>query len=479
MISSCTASFASLLRAFRETALLLADPPGPIDRTTIRGNRSSAVTPDFTIRGAELVRPPFDATTRYVDVAILAERIVAIVDTDTVEWPVQSPVLDGRGGFLMPGLIDAHAHLTHPTTRTGGWLRSYLESGVTTVREAGAQDDAAFELARARAGLPPRILTAGWMLSPFGPRRRGSITEAAEDAVRNGARWLKAYALDPWDVKAVADVALRYELPIAAHLGPAARQSVRSANLLAIEHVFSLLDYELIDADRRRRARIPPSDKPIETWLLVDPTDSPLRDWIAELGARGVVVTPTLSVMSSLVGRPAVTLNAISPGEASWATADELVTWRERLRGFGWWIAPGPASQARRRQVLVRFREVVRALYEAGCPIAAGTDLGEPFIEPGRGLIVELRALRSAGLPLTSVLEAATSVPARLLGRSADLGGIAVGGFADLLLLDQDPRRSLDAFDHVRAVVAAGKVITMGDRPGFVGSSGHEPASSA
>jgi imidazolonepropionase-like amidohydrolase len=424
-----------------------------------------AMTPDLVIRGAVLVRPPFDATTRRFDVAIGGERLIAIVDSDSVAWPEATAVVDGRDGFLMPGLIDAHAHLTGSAIRIAPALRAYLEHGVTTVREAGAHDDAAFDLVRARTGRLPRILSAGWMLTPAKRSGGTTMTEIAEEAVRAGSSWLKAYALPPEDVRAVAEVARHHGLPVAAHLGSAAIESVRTADLPAIEHVFSLLDHDLIDARTRRHARIPPSDRPIETWLLADASEAPLRDWIAELAARRVTVTPTLTVMAPLVGRSPGTLDAIAADEVPWATADERSAWRERLKGFGWWIAPGPASRARRRRVLERFGEIVQSLHAAGAPIAAGTDLGEPFIEPGRGLIGELRALVAAGLSHAAVLGSATSVPAALLGRSADLGDVTVGGMADLLLLDDDPRRSLDAFDHIRFVVGAGRMIETGESP--------------
>lgn len=430
------------------------------------------MTPDLVIRGAVLVRPPFDTPARPCDVAIGGERVTAIVEGDPPAWSDATPVLDGRGAFLMPGLIEAHAHLTGPDARTEAWLSGYLDHGVTTIREAGAHDDSAFELARAGAGRQPRVLTAGWMLNTRRASGAGAMTALAEEAVAAGSAWLKAYALPPDDVRAVADVARRHRLPVAAHLGPAAIESVRSADLTAIEHVFSLLDYDLVDAETRRRARIPRGDRPIETWLLADPATPPLRDWIAELGARGVIVTPTLTVMAALGGRTAGTLGTIEAEEAPWATDAERRAWRERLVGFGWWIAPSPASRARRARVLDRFGEVVQALHEASAPIAAGTDLGEPYIQAGRGLIAELRALAAAGLSRPAILAAATSVPAALLGRSSDLGDVVVGGMADLLLLESDPRRSLDAFDGIRAVIAAGRVVRTAGRPRSVRGAG-------
>lgn len=425
------------------------------------------MTPDLVVRGAVLVRPPFDATARPSDVVIGGERVIAIVEegAEAAIWPDETPILDGRGAFVMPGLIDAHGHLTRRDSRPEPWLSAYLDNGVTTIREAGAHDDTAFDLARLRAARPPRIFTAGWMLDSRRASGPPAITVAAEDAVKAGAAWLKAYALPPEDVRAVVDVARSHGLPVAAHLGPAAIESVRTADLPAIEHVFSLLDHDLVDAQMRRRARIPRSDAPIETWLLADPASPPLRDWIVELGARRVIVTPTLTVMAALVGRTAETVDGIAVDEAPWATDDERRAWRERLAGFGWWVAREPASRARRERVLARFAVIVQALHEAGVPIAAGTDMGEPFVEPGRGLVAELRALAAAGLPQPAVLAAATSVPAALLRRSADLGDVVVGGMADLLLLEADPRRSLDAFSRIAAVIVGGRVVRAVGRP--------------
>lgn len=424
------------------------------------------MTPDLIIRGAVLVRPPYGASARPCDVAIGGERVIAIVDAsdEAVTWPAGTPTLDGRSAFLMPGLIEAHAHLAGPDAHPEPWLSSYLDHGVTTIREAGAHDDSAFAISRLWAGRPPRILTAGWMLNLKRASNLSAVARVAEEAVQVGATWLKAYALPPDGVRAVADVARRHGLPFAAHLGPAAIESVRMADLPAIEHIFSLLDYDLVDAETRRRARTPQSDEPIETWLLADPARPPLRDWVAELGARRAIVTPTLTVMAALVGRTAETFDSIAADEAPWASEDERRAWRRRLAGLGWWVARGPASRARRERVLARFGAVVQALHEAGAPIAAGTDMGEPFIEPGGGMTAELRALAAAGLQMPAILSAATSVPAALLGRSSDLGDIAVGGMADLLLLETDPRHSLDALGRIRGVIAGGRIVRTAGR---------------
>jgi imidazolonepropionase-like amidohydrolase len=418
------------------------------------------VTDDLLIVGAALVRPPFDPIEIVeADVLVRDGRIAAISASGALPRPDGIPVLDGRSQFLLPGLIDAHVHLGSPAISIKRSLRAFLAAGVTTLREAGATDDAAFDVIRRRAARPPRIFSAGRMVRATDDERPESAAERAEAAVQSGASWLKAYALPPEDVRSVAAVAAKHRLPMAAHLGPAARESVRRADLQAIEHVFSLLEYDLVDEATRRRAALPAVDEPIATWLLCDPTRGALAEWIAELGLRRVTVTPTLTVMAGLLGRSEATMDGIGRPEAPWATLEERHWWRERLQAMGWWFAPGPASRDRRLEALRRFDEVVCALYEAGCPIAAGTDFGEPFIRPGYGLVEELRSLRRAGLPTPAILAAATSVPAQLLGQTGVLGDIVVGGAADLILVEQDPRTSIDALGRVSSVLGAGRVI--------------------
>jgi imidazolonepropionase-like amidohydrolase len=420
------------------------------------------VTNDLVIRQATLVRPPYGPEDARADV-VVRDGVIAAITAPSGSRPDSIPVLDAEGRFLMPGLIDAHVHLAGEATPATSF-RAYLSAGVTTLREAGASDDAAFDVARRHGRRPPRVMTAGYMLRPSDAHGGQSIAERAETAVRNGATWLKAYSQAPDTVRSVAMTAAKHRLPFAAHLGPEARESVRVADLRAIEHVFTLLEDDLVAVAARDRAAIPPADKPIETWLLSDPTRGALAEWIAELAQRRVTITPTLTVMTALIGRPPHGLDEISACECPWATPAERDHWQERLRTFGWWFTPDAQSRVRRLRVLRRFGDVVLALHDAGCPIAAGTDYGEPFIQAGRGLIEEMRSLRRAGLPLPTVLAAATTVPADLLGKRGVLGDLVVGAEADLIVVDRDPRVSIDALEHVRAVVAAGRVVA-GDGP--------------
>ena len=99
--------------------------------------------------------------------------------------------------------------------------------------------------------------------------------------------------------------------------------------------------------------------------------------------------------------------------------------------------------------------EIVGAMQRAGVPMMAGTDLSPR--ELPMGVHAELFLLVEAGLTPKQALEAATSNPARFLGRDRELGTVRKGKIADLLLLDADPLASIRNTTKIRAVVANGR----------------------
>ena len=89
-------------------------------------------------------------------------------------------------------------------------------------------------------------------------------------------------------------------------------------------------------------------------------------------------------------------------------------------------------------------RTLASALHKAGVPIMAGTDaLGLPFVIPGTSLHKELRLLEESGLTPYEVLQAATTIPSKFLGKENEFGTIAPGKRADLLLVEGNPLEDL------------------------------------
>jgi imidazolonepropionase-like amidohydrolase len=102
---------------------------------------------------------------------------------------------------------------------------------------------------------------------------------------------------------------------------------------------------------------------------------------------------------------------------------------------------------------------IVGEEHRAGVRILAGTDTGAPYAIPGFSLHDELEALVEAGLSPTEALAAATIEPARFLGREEELGTVAAGKLADLVVLDADPLERIANTRRIAAVLADGRYL--------------------
>jgi hypothetical protein len=137
-----------------------------------------------------------------------------------------------------------------------------------------------------------------------------------------------------------------------------------------------------------------------------------------------------------------------------WLRADEQARW---LRLLALHHADEDALAERRWQVA---RRIVHAFHRAGVRILAGTDAPMPRVYPGWSLHEELELLVRAGLTPAQALHAATLAPAQFLDMHREIGSIATGKRADLLLLDADPTQDIRNTRRIRTVVLAGRVLT-------------------
>ena len=128
------------------------------------------------------------------------------------------------------------------------------------------------------------------------------------------------------------------------------------------------------------------------------------------------------------------------------------------LRGsYGLGMDPEDVAPAAR--TFDKYLAIVREMHRRGVTIVAGTDIGVP----GYSLVRELELYVEAGLTPLEALQAATLVPARALGRDRELGTIAVGKRADLLVVDGNPLADIHALRKVRLVVARGRALRSAD----------------
>lgn len=101
-------------------------------------------------------------------------------------------------------------------------------------------------------------------------------------------------------------------------------------------------------------------------------------------------------------------------------------------------------------------KQFVRAFYEAGGLLIAGTDTPNQFVAPGFGLHQEMETLVEAGVPPFEALKAATVNASRALGHEEDFGSIEIGSRADFVLIEGNPLEDLKNARRIRLVSRGG-----------------------
>ncbi|HEX5761060.1 MAG TPA: amidohydrolase family protein [Thermoanaerobaculia bacterium] len=397
--------------------------------------------------------------------------------------PADVGATDVSGHWITPGLIDTHVHLSqtgwadgrpdaldvrdrHPYERVQAELRAHPErllrsqlcSGVTAVFDVGGYPWTLGlrERVEARTDLP-RLAAAGPLLSTIdhwlnlpGERQFTPIPDAetARAAVRDlaarGADAVKVWYI----VGAPADVA-KFE-PIVAAAGAEAR----ARDLPLIVHATGLAEAK---AALRAGAK-----------LLVHSVWEPIDDEFVQLAkSSGAIYSPTLTVPAGYTRLFAAAARGEAPAvddpngcvdPATRAKLAETASYRA--------AAPDAAALEARARRTAQEDQVARANLErlaaAGVPIALGTDAGNPLTLHGPAIHAELAAMEAAGLTPMQVLVAATRTAAAALGRE-DLGTLAPGKAADLLVLAADPTASTTAYRQLRWVARGGELRSLAD----------------
>jgi imidazolonepropionase-like amidohydrolase len=363
---------------------------------------------------------------------VVRDGVIERVGEANFAAPADVPVVDGRGRTLLPGLFDAHVHLSDSVEVD---LRQALALGVTTVLDmwnGGARLERIEALRAADAPDVADVRTAGTgATAPGGhPAQMGggpfpTIADSADaqafvDArIAEGSDYLKIIYDDLSSLGKHApmlDRATLRGLVAAAH----------ARGKLAVVHVLS--EWQARDAIEAGADGL--------AHLFTGDTVSP--DFARLAAAHHVFVTPTLSVLFGDCGQ------AIGARIA----ADTLLRpyIRPSMRARAAMTFPPRAGTS-----CAGTREAVRQLAKAGVPLLTGTDSPIPGSTYGASVHGELALLVGAGLTPLQALAAATSAPARAF-RLADRGMIAPGLRADLVLVDGDPTTDVHATRRIVAV---------------------------
>jgi imidazolonepropionase-like amidohydrolase len=178
-----------------------------------------------------------------------------------------------------------------------------------------------------------------------------------------------------------------------------------------------------------------------------DTASATVKQQIAMLAAKHVVIDPTVSWNELLGHSSQSSLTSFQPGfaEAPWPLRSSYGSVRNTSDSTA-------ANRAVRSQLAV-----IKAMHDAGVRIVAGTDYGLP----GFSLLRELELYVEAGLTPLEAIRAATAVPADVMGLNREVGTIEAGKRADLVVLDADPLADIHNLRAGHWVVAGGRMFDM------------------
>lgn len=386
-------------------------------------------------------------------IVIEGDRIADLYPDGKKQIPSNAKVVDLAGRYVIPGLIDAHVHVaTDPKGRDANaaeQLKGALLGGVTSVRDMAGDAIVLRDLARsAESGsvASPRVYFAAVMGGPTffdDPRTRSaahgetpgqvawlrSVTPetdlafAVRSAKAIGASGLKLYAdMLPAVVAGLATEAHRQGMKVWSHatIYPSRPADAVSGGVDVISHAILLYWQGGTDVPARYHMRATRA-----VYDSVDVKGAPIDSLLRNMKSRGTVLDATLFISSRLESAPA--------GAAGMADPKRAVQW---------------------------MYDVTRRANEVGVVVAAGTDgmmPGSPTELPNIHREMELLVTRSGFTPIQAIA-AATLNSARAIGIDADVGTIAVGKAADLVVLNANPLDDIRNTRQIQLVVKRGVI---------------------
>jgi imidazolonepropionase-like amidohydrolase len=351
--------------------------------------------------------------------------------------------IDGRNRWLIPGLFDAHVHINEGAPAAVRPL--YLAHGITSIRDMGGRGQALRTLRRQLAEgteIGPRLFLAGRPIDgdpPKWPQLYADVPRIARsaDEARRAVREARADESD--FIKLYRGLSAE-----------AFHAAVHEAHAQGLKATADLLEWDLTRIEEAVAAGL----DGLEHGLVVaelnsspggEPSDlSRVERLLAEMQSRGTAMTTTLVLFerawTTQVPTDAATFRAMPP--ALQQQSREIVRWSNE-REATWFNA---ACRA------------VGLFIARGGTVLAGTDSFFLNVYPG-DLHRELELLVRCGLTPAQALAAATRNPAEWL-RAQDLGTLATGKLADMVLLRADPLADIRNTQQVELVIQGGRVWT-------------------
>lgn len=360
-------------------------------------------------------------------------RIARVGPADSVAVPDGARVIDGLNGYLMPGLIDLHAHLTDRYE-----FPLWLSYGVTRVQYLNALPDQ-LDLGRAVAAGEVAGPSLHFCAGPIGGIDEAGAARAEVARLAGlGFDCVKPYGdLSEAAFRALVDEADARGMRTIGHIPRNLTwQQVLAIGPTAIAHAEEFLY------------------SPIESQADLDRIDSLMV-------ANEIALIPATANYGTITEQPLFADRLLGNADASAYSPVDRRHWGSSRNHY---VRSFPPERVPRMRALLGFqRRLVRRLADAGATIGLGTDAGNTMVFPGRSVHDELDDLARAGFEPAEALATATVNAAAILGLAGRTGVVAEGASADLVLVLGDPLADLGNARLVAGVMTRGEWMSRAD----------------
>ena len=386
----------------------------------------------LVLKNATILTMTSDSILKNKNIYLEDGRIKAIV-SDTLKIDNGYRIIDVKEKFIMPGLIDMHAHVFDRND-----LPQYLSYGVTTVRNMmGFPMHLRWKQQIKNNDLPgSNLITAtptinsGDNAGPFHKviNNKQEVEEAIMTYVNAGYDFIKVYDdVDSEQLKTIQSIAKSNGLVIAGHPPMVSFEKLLSSSLVSIEHVEELrkfLDKENSDESIKAIAKqIKESNKAITINLIafyrIYKTAIEGQTYLDKLNKNPI--NPVISFIGN--------------------------------KQLGDYTEAGTKYKAFAKAKFNTLQKLAKALSDEGVEILLGTDSGPNFITPGKAVFEEIELLAQSGISSFNILKSATINAATILQKN-DLGSIKEGNQSNLLILNKNPLEDLSTLKNPNTIIS-------------------------
>jgi len=416
----------------------------------------------YAITGVAIVDVEHGTVVPDQSVLVAGDRIEKVGPRTDVSVPSDARSIDGRGLYLMPGLVDAHVHYHDPPV----FGRLLIANGVVLVRDTGMPTDTILKVRDALnrgETLGPEMVATGAVIDgspPLVPSVSVGVTTPGEgraaviEHARAGVDMIKVYSsLDREVFLAIVDEAERQGLKVVGHVPDSIPiDAAAAAGLRSSEHLFGfekLVAALLGEPTEQEYAGMGADVSYLGRWREIPPAK--LQSAFRQLGASGLTVCPTVVVFKTGMHTKAFQTGSFEGSE--YVSQRVLETWRSLWAGQS--DLPG--------SVWRNWAALVGELNRAGVPLMVGTDLIVPGILPGFSVHEEMAIWQEAGIAPADVLRSATLVPAQFMGLGDRLGSVAQGKTASLALVRANPLADVRNAEQIEGVFLRGHYFGRAD----------------